>query len=304
MEETQTEQAPRRVSVILVSCNNAAGLRRTLGALEALRERETMEIVVVDNGSTDACPRMDEEFPSITLLRLPRYFGRVKALNIGMRTAKGEFYFYLEPEMEVAPDAIGRLAAELDRNPEAAAACPLVATPEGATLTRLHPLPLPGELQRAWREGELEAWTVPAAGETPVEVDYFQPPVFLVRSYFLKGLRYIDERYGEAWWDLEIAAQILKASKKIVLVPEARVTAPPAAGGQGIPAAVRGLMAADRALSAALWSGKHYGGFQGAKFRAVATLRALGGALAVKDAGCRLATLRHLMTGQKLDGSL
>ena len=65
MEEQQAEQAPRRVSVIIVSFNNAAALRRCLATLEASADRATFEILVVDNGSVDDCARMDAEFPAI-----------------------------------------------------------------------------------------------------------------------------------------------------------------------------------------------------------------------------------------------
>ena len=304
MEDNATDHAPRRVSVIVVSYNNAAALRRTLTSLEASSERELFEILVVDSGSADECPQMDAEFPSVNLLRLPRNFGRVKALNIGMRTATGEFYLFLEPGAEGAKDAIPKLVASLDATPEAAAACPVVVDQAGETLTRSHPLPLPGELQSAWLSGELAGWTTPPLDQAPaVEVDYFSPAVLMVRSYFLKGLRYIDERYGNAWWDLEIAAQIARASKKILLVPAARVTVDAPGEAARLPAGARGLLAADRALGASLWCAKHYGGWQGATFRLVATLRALASALTFKDAGCRFAALQNLLGGQKLDGS-
>jgi len=304
MEDNQTEQAPRRVSVIVVSFNNAAALRRTIAALEASSQRDLFEILVVDSGSADDCPRMDAEFPSVNLLRLPRNFGRVKALNIGMRTATGEFYLFLEPGMEVAGDAIPKLTAALDAAPEAAAVCPLVVDHAGQPVTRCHPLPLPAELQSAWLAGDLGGWTAPRVDEPDAtELDFFKPAAVAVRSYFLRGLRYIDERYGSAWWDLEIATQIARASKKILLVRAARVTMDASSQLLDLPAGARGLLAADSALGASVWCGKHYGGWQGAKFRLLATFRLLGSVLALRDAGCRFAALQNLLTGQKLDGS-
>ena len=304
MEEKLAEPILRRVSAIVVSFNNAAALRRCLTALEASAERDRFEILVVDSGSADDCPRMDSEFPSVNLLRLPRNFGRVKALNIGMRTAIGEFYLFLDPEMEVAPDAIPKLAAALDAAPDAAAVCPLVVDPAGALLTRCHPLPLPAELHLAWRDGDLGGWSTPRLDDAAVaDLDYFKPPALMVRSYFLRGLRYIDERYGNAWWDLEIATQIARSSKKILLVPAARVTLDTSSQAPGLPAGVRGLLAADRALGAGVWCGKHYGWMEGLKFRLAATLRALASVLTFKDAACRLAALQNLLSSQKLDGS-
>ncbi|MCC7174248.1 MAG: glycosyltransferase family 2 protein [Bryobacterales bacterium] len=304
MEDNLTEAAPRRVSAIVTSFNNAAALRRCLTALEASTAREAMEVLVVDRGSSDGCPDMDTEFPSVNLLRLPRNFGRVKALNIGMRTGTGEFYLFLEPEMEVAPDAVERLAAALDAAPEAAAACPLAVDAAGTVLTRRHPLPLPAELRKAWPAGELDGWeTPPAEGTAATDLDYFKPPAVMVRSYFMRGLRYIDERYGDAWWDLEIATQIAKSSKKVLLVPAARLTVHPRGTDAGAPAAVRGLLAADRAMSASLWCGKHYGSMQGLKFRLAATLQAMLSLFTFRDLGFHWAAFQNLLSGQKLDGS-
>ncbi len=164
MEENQESQAPPRVSVVIVSHNAAAALRRSLVALEASRGRETFEIIVVDSGSADDCSRMDAEFPAIHMLRLPRNFGLVKALNIGMRTAKGEFFLFLEPGMEVAPDTVPSLAERLEAEPDAVAVCPLIADAAGQTLSRIHPLPLPDELYRAWRDSDFQGWSVPRVG--------------------------------------------------------------------------------------------------------------------------------------------
>ena len=81
---------------------------------------------MVDCGSHDESPQLDAEFPNITILRLPRYFGRTKALNIGTRTAAGEYLFFLTPEVEVLPTTIPALVAQLEADPNVMAACPLL----------------------------------------------------------------------------------------------------------------------------------------------------------------------------------
>src|SRR5438876_9600980 len=100
-EPLQEEQAPTpKVTALIFSYDNAPGLRRCLAALENSNDRQLIEILVVDCGSHDESPGMDSEFPNVTMLRLPRYFGRTKALNIGTRTAAGEVLFFLTPEVE------------------------------------------------------------------------------------------------------------------------------------------------------------------------------------------------------------
>src|SRR5262245_56256382 len=103
MEPEQPESLPLLVCALIVSHNCAEALRRSVAALEASKGRNQMEILVVDNGSTDDSRRMDSEFPEINMLRLPHFCGLTKARNIGIRTAKAEFLLMLEPGVEVEP---------------------------------------------------------------------------------------------------------------------------------------------------------------------------------------------------------
>ena len=305
MEQTPAQDASPRVSVILVSRNNAPAIRACLESLERSANRPELEILLVDNGSLDDCPRLDAEFPSLHLHRLPRNFGMVKALNIAMRTARGEFFLILQPPALVDPGTIPALLAKLEEA-GAAAICPLAVSPEGRPLTRIHPLPLPNELFRACNEGDFADWAAPPADRSS-EVDFFHPPILLVRAYFLKAIRFLDERYGEHWWDLEICTHLRKAGKQILLLPSLPVRL--AAEERQTPPspAIRALLAADRFLGAAVWTGKHYGAWQGWKFRLRALARVLSGALlslvTFRDTSFRLALLADFVTGQKIDGS-
>jgi len=94
----QTRQSAR-ISVVIVCWNRASALRRCLAALERSVGRENIDIVVVDNGSSDESPTLDSEFPNVNLLRLPRNHGIVTALNIGMRTATGDYFLLVAPEV-------------------------------------------------------------------------------------------------------------------------------------------------------------------------------------------------------------
>src|SRR6202049_2477790 len=78
----EEEQAPApKVTALVFSYDSAPALRRCLAALEGSNDRALIEILVVDCGSPDERPQLDTEFPEITILLLPRYFGRPKALN-------------------------------------------------------------------------------------------------------------------------------------------------------------------------------------------------------------------------------
>ncbi len=309
-------------SVLIVSYNCEPALRRCLTALEASEQRETFEILVVDKGSLDGSGQLDGEFPNVTILRLPRNFGRTKARNIGTRTAKGEFLFLLEPDVEVSPGAVSQLTAALAAEAGAVAVCPLLVDDEGRPISRAACLPGPKALYRAWAEGkpwmDMVAGPLPEeaslspvmessgtagdedgepsalAGKIPVECP--EPAAVLVRTGFVKGMSYFDERYGEFGSDLDLFTQAHRAAKKIYVLPAVRALWR-AAEGMWTPShpPARTLVAADYGIGAVTYVGKHYGWAAGLKLRVRMLLRALG--------RMQLGLFVHLLSGHKIDGS-
>ncbi|HLJ16686.1 MAG TPA: glycosyltransferase [Bryobacteraceae bacterium] len=303
----EQEQAPPKVSALIVSHDDAPALRRCLQALENSKNRSELEILVVDNGSRDECAQMDSEFPSITMLRLPRYFGVTKAMNIGTRTAAGEYIFFLQPETEVAPDVVSLLAARLESDSSASAVCPLLVDEEGRPVPFLHPWPTRATLVQAWRRnGDLD-FVTPNLDADAVPVEYAGRAAIMVRKQFVKGMNYFDERYGEFWADAELAFQIRRSQKKTLLLPAARARHYSVPRIEDYPSAARALLSADCASGIATYISKHNGFFSGLVFRLSAALSALGAALAslltFRDTGYHWSRFFAIVSWQRIDGS-
>ena len=94
----ETPQEPK-VSVVIVTWNCIEALRICLTALNASRQRDRIEVLVVDAGSRDGSGQVDAEFSNVTVHRLPRNFGKTRARNIGIRTARAELVLFLDPEV-------------------------------------------------------------------------------------------------------------------------------------------------------------------------------------------------------------
>lgn len=294
MEESQSPTTPAvpRVSALVLSYNNAAGLKRCLEALEASTIRPQMEVLVMENGSTDGSMRLDTDFPHATFMRLPRNFGATKALNIGMRTAAGEYFLYLSTEIEVAPDTVAKLAAVLDADANAAAVCPLVVDPAGTPAGDIWRIPSAAALKQAWRDPQaLPRMTVPTEGDA-VEVEYAGRRALMARKFFVRGLNYFDERYGEFGADLDLAYQIRRGGRKTLLLPSARGTLHPRAP---LPRSAESTLLADRASGIARYLSKHQGAAAGIAFQVGATLGSL--------ARLKLGLVASIASGSKIDGS-
>src|SRR5262249_9434798 len=138
---SEQEKIPPRVSVVIVSRNRADLLRACLQSVEAARQRERLQVIVVDNGSTDGAARLDDEFPNTQFIRLPKNFGLTKALNLGWRAADAEYVLFLHDDTRVEPETIAALADVLDANPDAAAVCPLLVDDAGRPAPQISALP-------------------------------------------------------------------------------------------------------------------------------------------------------------------
>ncbi|HTC90264.1 MAG TPA: glycosyltransferase [Bryobacteraceae bacterium] len=274
-----------KVTALVFSYDSAPALRRCLAALEGSNDRASMEILVVDCGSHDESAQLDSEFSGVTMLRLPRYFGRTKALNIGTRTSAGEYLFFMTPEVEVLPTTIPSLVARLESDPETVAVCPLLVDTQTELAEQFFRLPTPDDGM------DLTPVTVDKTAEVfPVELATFQ--AFLVRKFFVKGLNYLDERYGDSWSDAELCYQIRRVSRKTLALPQVTALYTP---GSPYAESARTILAADRVHGAATFFGKHYGMMSGILFRTKAILKALF--------TFRIPLFIALASGAKIDGS-
>jgi GT2 family glycosyltransferase len=107
-----------RVSVVIPTWNGAALLRAALASLRAQTLRD-VEVVVVDNGSTDGTVEMlRDEFPEVVVVRFPENRGFAVAVNAGVRAARGGYVALLNNDAEADPGWLEALALVLDGRPE------------------------------------------------------------------------------------------------------------------------------------------------------------------------------------------
>jgi N-acetylglucosaminyl-diphospho-decaprenol L-rhamnosyltransferase len=279
--EVPERQAPR-ISVVIVSFNRVEQLRENLKALGG-----DHQIVVVDNGSWDGAETINEEFPALRFSRLPRNFGLTKALNIGLRAAEGEYLLCLHDDVRITGEAAGRLADFLESRADVGAVCPLLTDAAGSPVRQVRALPTPPDPDPALRL--LPDLSRPENGEE-ITVECVSGAAIMFRSFFLRALRNVDERYGTYGSSIEICAQMRRASKKVVILHS--VTA--IHDNMASPAPP-GALAGDRAAGTAVFLGKHHG-FASALIYRLKT--ALGALLTF-----RFSVLAGVISGQKIDGT-
>lgn len=109
-----------RISVVIDTYNHEQFVAHAIESV--LRQdfpREQMEILVVDDGSTDGTPEAVRKFePQVRLLRKSNG-GQASAINCGVAHATGEFIAFLDGDDAWLPNKLSRVMAEFEHHPEA-----------------------------------------------------------------------------------------------------------------------------------------------------------------------------------------
>ena len=108
------------VSLVIVSFNTRDVLRECL--LSVYREVGSLsvQIIVVDNASTDESPAMVErEFPEVELIRSEINLGFGPANNLGFQSARGRYIVLLNSDAFLCQGSLQRSVAHMDATPTA-----------------------------------------------------------------------------------------------------------------------------------------------------------------------------------------
>ena len=273
--EVPEHQTPR-ISVVIVSFNRVEQLRENIQALGA-----DHQIVVVDNGSRDGAETLDEEFPQLRFSRLPKNFGLTKALNIGLRSAEGEYILCLHDDVRITGEAIAGLADYLESHADVGAVSPLLISAAGTPVPQVRALPTPGNT-----DPDLD---LPGPGDE-ITVEATSGAAIMFRAFFLRALRHVDERYGTYGSSIEICQQMRRAAKKVVILHS--VTAIHENPGSPMD---QSALDGDRAAGTAAFLGKHHGFMSALIYRLKTALAALF--------TFRFSVLTGVISGQKIDGT-
>lgn len=107
-----------RVSVVIPTHNRAALLAETVES--ARRAGRDLEVIVVDDASTDETPEVCAGLPGVRYLRFERNRGPAEARNAGILESSGEFIAFLDDDDLRLPGTIDSQARVLEAAPEAA----------------------------------------------------------------------------------------------------------------------------------------------------------------------------------------
>lgn len=114
MTSRMRAQSPGDLAIIIVSHNSRRFLRRCLLSLARSTDSPTFQVILVDNASSDGTVQMvRKSFPWVHVLPLSKNQGFARACNRAVRATRAPHVLFLNPDIEIEPDAIGKIKEKL-----------------------------------------------------------------------------------------------------------------------------------------------------------------------------------------------
>ena len=194
------------VSVVILTHNRKDLLRQSLSSCLGLNWPE-LELIVVDNVSTDGTPEMvQEEFGSRVRVICRTVDSPTAGRNEAFRSAKGDFILSLDNDMIVLdPESIHKAVALFDQFPKV-----------GLLTLRIAGVEDPGSPLR-------EHWWHPVPFEIGKDrfhlTDYFSEGALFIRASTLRDTGGYDDDFWACFESVDLSLRILRAGYDILYVP-------------------------------------------------------------------------------------
>ncbi len=222
------------LSVVVVTYCSRPHIAECLRALDRAHGDLAMEVVVVDNASTDGT--VDEvraQTPLVRIVETGDNLGYAKAVNRGVRESSGEFVLVLNPDCTVGDDSLRNLLAWMREHPRCGVAGPLICNPDGSVEMSARAFPGPGAFLfnryslptllwpgNPWsRRYLLSDWD----HASPRSVDWISGACMCVRRAAIAQAGGMDEAYFMFNEDVDWCHAMKDAGWSVDFVPCARV---------------------------------------------------------------------------------
>ena len=222
------------LSIIIINYNAGSLLRKCVDS--CLAYSLDIEIIVVDNASSDASLDGLQDLSQVCVIRNPANVGFATACNIGVQASSAPFLLFLNPDCGFRPDAITRLLAGLQSGDRVGMVGGLLVNEDGSEQgggRRAVPTPwrsfvrafglqrFANRWPKLFYDFHLHKQPLP---DSPIEVEAISGACTLVRRDVMEDVGLWDEDYFLHCEDLDWCMRFRQKGWKILFVPDARIS--------------------------------------------------------------------------------
>lgn len=209
------------VSIVIVNWNTYGLLHQCLDSVYRAGTDCVVEVIVVDNGSTDnSVDMITERFPEVILIRNDQNLGFARANNQGLSRGKGRYFLLLNSDTIVNPGSVDMLVDVADQNPQLGVVGPKVLNMDGSIQNSCGGFPsflseLVGKNYRTRHPVTAISYAY--------EVDWILGACMLVRSSTIMDVGPFDEDYFFYSEEIDWCFRIKKKNWKIWYITNADI---------------------------------------------------------------------------------
>ncbi|WP_218002806.1 class I SAM-dependent methyltransferase [Paraburkholderia oxyphila] len=207
------------VSILIVLYNSAELSYACLASIaEVLHDGEIRaEVIILDNGSTDATPQLLDRIEGAKIIRSRENLHFLKGANRAAQEASGKYLLFLNNDALLLPGSLEAAVTLCEANSDIGAVGGRIILPDGT-------------LQEAgsvvWRNGACTGYGRGAAPDAPEfmfrrDVDYCSGAFLLTPRALFEELNRFDERYAPAYYEeTDYCLRLWEGGHRIVYDPD------------------------------------------------------------------------------------
>lgn len=202
-------RATKPITAVIVTYQSARTIRDALGAARRCHDADLLDVVVVDNASTDATREIlarEAGWARVLLEATNHGFGR--GCNLGLAHAQSPYTLFLNPDAAIEPPALGTMLEFMEQRASAGIVGPatLCGSKHHPLLQPTGPYPTPWSVVREatpiLRRRSSAVTIVP--GAPPMRTGWVCGALLMIRTDLLRQLQGFDPRYFLYWEEIDL----------------------------------------------------------------------------------------------------
>ncbi|MFA5050712.1 MAG: glycosyltransferase family 2 protein [Patescibacteria group bacterium] len=209
-------------SIIIVSYNSKNWLEDCLRSILKYLADIKLEIIVIDNNSTDESKRfIREKFPTIKLIENDKNSGFGQANNQAAKIAQGDILFFLNPDTLIQENIFQKIINAFEQDSEIGIVAPQLVLPDNS----LQPWAYGKEegimgIIKNKLKNNLLAYQL---ANLFTDVDWVSGAALAIRRDIFEKINGFDEKFFMYFEDRDLCLRTKKLDYKIAVLPDAKV---------------------------------------------------------------------------------
>ncbi len=209
------------LSIVILTCNQKALTERCLQSIYDLTLSSQIEIIVIDNGSTDDTDSLiSNKYPRVIYHRNDKNNGVASGRNLGVSLSRGTMIMFLDNDTIAEPSTILEMLDYINGHSDIGLLAPCLISPSGQIQQSFKQFPGIGiKLKNFLSNGQASQY-VPLVPDTPIEPFYVIGAAQLFSRHLFNLIGGLDSRIFYGPEDADFCMAVRSYGLRVVYNPQ------------------------------------------------------------------------------------